>query len=246
MYTYEMNAGYSVMDASLRMTIPAILDCFQDAAIFESENGRITMEYLYNRHIVWMLSSWQIVIDRRPRLNERIKITTSPYDFKGFLGYRNFTLTGGEDDMIVRAASIWTLVDIEKHCPVKLTPEMQDAYEMAPKIAMEYAPRKIVLLGEGEEQEHFKVRKYQIDSNQHMNNVEYVRLAMEMIPEEVTIRELRVEYRKAALFGDEVTVVVIKAENKYQVVLRDAESGIYAVAEFTTDHAHIDAGTIFS
>lgn len=241
-----MNAGYSVMDASLRMTIPAILDCFQDAAIFESENGRITMEYLYNRHIVWMLSSWQIVIDRRPRLNERIKITTSPYDFKGFLGYRNFTLTGGEDDMIVRAASIWTLVDIEKHCPVKLTPEMQDAYEMAPKIAMEYAPRKIVLLGEGEEQEHFKVRKYQIDSNQHMNNVEYVRLAMEMIPEEVTIRELRVEYRKAALFGDEVTVVVIKAENKYQVVLRDTEGGIYAVAEFTTDHAHIDARTIFS
>lgn len=84
MYTYEMNAGYSVMDASLHMTVPAILDCFQDAAIFEAENGRITMEYLYNRHIVWVLSSWQIVIDRRPGLNERIKIATSPYDFKGF------------------------------------------------------------------------------------------------------------------------------------------------------------------
>ena len=246
MYTYEMNGGYSAMDASLRMTIPAILDCFQDAAIFEAENGRITMEYLYDRHIVWMLSSWQIVIDRRPGLNERIRIATSPYDFKGFLGYRNFTLTGGEGDLIVRAASIWTLVDIEKHCPAKLTPEMQDAYEMAPKLAMEYAPRKIVLLGDGEEQEHFKVRKYQIDSNQHMNNVEYVRLAMEMIPEEVTIRELRVEYRKAALFGDEVTVGVIKAKDKYQVVLRDTEGGIYAVVEFTTDHAHIDAGTIFS
>ena len=41
MYTYEMNAGYSVMDASLHMTVPAILDCFQDAAIFEAENGQI-------------------------------------------------------------------------------------------------------------------------------------------------------------------------------------------------------------
>lgn len=43
MYTYEINAGYSAMDASLRMTVPAILDCFQDAAIFEAENGRITV-----------------------------------------------------------------------------------------------------------------------------------------------------------------------------------------------------------
>lgn len=241
-----MNAGYSVMDASLHMTVPAILDCFQDAAIFEAENGRITMEYLYNRHIVWVLNSWQIVIDRRPGLNERIKIATSPYDFKGFLGYRNFTLTGGEDDVIVRAASIWTLVDTEKHCPAKLTPEMQDAYEMAPKLAMEYAPRKIVLLGDGEEQEHFKVRKYQIDSNQHMNNVEYVRLAMETIPDEAKIRELRVEYRKAALFGDEVTVIVIKAEDKYQVILRDTEGGIYAVVEFTTDNTYTNAGKTVS
>lgn len=241
-----MNAGYSVMDASLHMTVPAILDCFQDAAIFEAENGRITMEYLYNRHIVWVLSSWQIVIDRRPGLNERIKIATSPYDFKGFLGYRNFTLTGGEDDVIVRAASIWTLVDTEKHCPAKLTPEMQDAYEMAPKLAMEYAPRKIVLLGDGEEQEHFKVRKYQIDSNQHMNNVEYVRLAMETIPDEAKIRELRVEYRKAALFGDEVTVIVTKAEDKYQVILRDTEGGIYAVVEFTTDNTYTNAGKTVS
>ncbi len=37
------------MDASLCMTVPAILDCFQDAAIFEAENGRITVAYLYEQ-----------------------------------------------------------------------------------------------------------------------------------------------------------------------------------------------------
>ena len=73
MYTYEINAGYSVMDASLHMKIPAILDCFQDAAIFEAENGKITVAYLYNRQLAWLLSSWQIVIDRCPKLNEKLK-----------------------------------------------------------------------------------------------------------------------------------------------------------------------------
>lgn len=235
MYIYEMNAGYSVMDASLHMTVPAILDCFQDAAIFEAENGRITVRYLYDRHIVWLLNSWQIVIDRRPKLNERIKVATSPYDFRGFLGYRNFTMTGEDGAMIVKAASIWTLVDTEKLCPAKPEQEMRDGYELGPKLEMEYAPRKITLLGGGEEQEQFKIRKYQIDSNQHMNNVEYVRLAMETLPDRAVIRQLRAEYKKAAHLGDIVTAAVIKAEKKHQVVLKDTEGGVYAVVEFDTD-----------
>lgn len=232
MYQYDMNVGYSVLDASLQMTVPAILDCFQDAAIFEAENGRITVKYLYDRHIAWLLSSWQIVIDRRPRLNERIQVTTSPYDFRGFLGYRNFTLTGEDGAVIVKAASIWTLVDTEKFCPAKPAQEMQDGYEIGQKLEMEYAPRKIALLGDGEERERFQIRKYQIDSNQHMNNVEYVKLAMETLPDGIVIRQLRAEYKKAALLGDIVTAVVIETKGKHQVVLKDTEGGIYAVVEF--------------
>lgn len=235
MYTYEMNAGYSAMDASLRMTVPAILDCFQDAAIFEAENGRITVDYLYSRHLAWLLGSWQIVIDRRPKLNERIRIATAPYEFRGFLGYRNFAMTGEDGAVIVRAASIWTLVDTEKGAPVRPSQEMQDGYELAPKLEMEYAPRKIALLGEGREQERFTVRRYQIDSNLHMNNVEYVRLAMETLSGEAVIRELRAEYKKAARCGDGVTAVVAAAEGRHQVVLRDAAGAVCAVVEFMTE-----------
>ncbi len=242
MYTYEMNAGYSVMDASLRMTVPAILDCFQDAAIFEAENGRITVDYLYSRHLAWLLSSWQIVIGRRPKLNERIKIATAPYDFRGFLGYRNFVMNGEDGAVIVRAASLWTLVDTQKGCPVRPTQEMQDGYELAPKLEMEYAPRKIALFGDGEERAHFKIRRYQIDSNQHMNNVEYVRLAMEVLPQDAAIRELRAEYKKAARCGDEVTAAAVEAEGRHQVVLSDTEGSVYAVVEFSMQDSANAAG----
>lgn len=233
MYTYEMNAGYSVMDESLQMTIPAILDCFQDAAIFEAQNSEITVEYLYDRQLAWLLGSWQIVIERRPRLNERIKIATSPYDFRGFLGYRNFTLTGEDGSMIVRGASIWTLMDTQRLLPAKPTQELIHGYEMGEKLDMEYAPRKIALLGDGVEAEHFQVRKYQIDSNRHMNNVEYVKLAMETLPKEASIKELRVEYKKAAHEGDGITTAVVTADSKHQVVLKASDKEIYAIVEFT-------------
>ncbi|MFG6324073.1 MAG: acyl-[acyl-carrier-protein] thioesterase [Lachnospiraceae bacterium] len=236
MYTYEINVGYSVVDAALHMTVPAILDCFQDAAIFEAENGSITVDYLYGRNIAWLLSSWQIVIDRRPALNEKIRITTFPYDFKGFLGYRNFMVTDAEGNRIISASSIWTLIDTGKRRPVKPPQEMIDGYELAEKLDMDYAPRKIALLDEAcstVAQKEFQVRRYQIDSNLHMNNVQYVRLAMEMLPEDSEIRELRAEYRKPAVYGDRLMAVARKAGQRHQAALEDGNGDIYALVEFT-------------
>lgn len=232
MYSYEINAGYSVMDEAFRMKVTSMLDCFQDAAIFEAENGgRINTQYLNKRGLVWLLSAWQIVIDRRPKLNERIKITTSPYDFKGFLGYRNFMITDAQGEMIVKAASIWTLIDTTKGMPAKPTQELLDGYDLAPKLAMEYAPRKIAVLGEGEKQAVFPVRKWQIDSNRHVNNVEYVRMALEFVETPENIKELRVEYKKAAHYGDLIVPVVYACANKTQVQLKDAQDGLFATVE---------------
>ncbi len=232
MYSYEIRAGYSVMDEAFRMKVTSMLDCFQDAAIFEAENGgKINTQYLDEKGLVWLLSAWQIAIDRRPGLNEQIKITTSPYDFKGFLGYRNFMITDAQNVIIVKAASIWTLIDTVKGMPAKPTKELLDGYDLAPKLAMEYAPRKIAVLGEGKEQAAFPVRKWQIDSNRHVNNVEYVRMALEFVEEPNDIRELRVEYKKAAHFGDMVVPVVYQGDGKTQVQLKDLQGGLFAAVE---------------
>lgn len=232
MYAYEINAGYSAMDESFHMKITSILDCFQDAATFEAENGTISTEYLYQRNIVWLLSSWQIVINRRPGMNEHIKITTSPYDFKGFFGYRNFTIESTDGEIMVKAASIWSLIDTKTLTPAKPTQELKDGYPLSEKLAMDYAPRKIAILGEGVDREPFPVRKYQIDSNKHVNNVEYVKMALEFVDCPDDIKELRVEYKKAAHFGDLVAPVVYVCDKIMQVQLQDTQGGIFSVVEF--------------
>ena len=46
---------------------------------------------------VWMLNSWQIVVERYPTYGESITVGTWPYDFKGPLGMRNFII---DDDRL--------------------------------------------------------------------------------------------------------------------------------------------------
>ena len=57
-------------------------------------------------------------------------------------------------------------------------------------------------------------------------NVEYVRYAMETLPEGAAFKELRVEYKKPARYDDEVLIAVIQAEGKHQVVMRDQEGDV--------------------
>jgi acyl-ACP thioesterase len=233
MYSYSIKVGYSVTDSTLTMTIPAILDSFEDAATYEAETGPVSMENLARLNIVWVLSSWQIVIERRPKLFENIKIYTAPYDFKGFLGYRNFWIEGENGDIIVKASSIWTLLDTANLRPTKPTEEVLNGYQLNEKLDMDYKPRKISFKGERVEGESFKIRKYQIDSNRHVNNVEYVKLAMETLPIDKEIKELRVEYKKSAHYGDTLKTLIYTNETaSHQVVLEDEAGEITSVVEF--------------
>jgi len=52
----------------------------------------VGIRFLADNHIAWVLSSWQICINRLPLLNEQVKISTWAYGMKAFYGYRNFTL----------------------------------------------------------------------------------------------------------------------------------------------------------
>ena len=105
--------------------------------------------------------------------------------------------------------------------------------KVEPKLEMEYLPRKIMLPGEGTMLEPINVAKHHLDANHHVNNGQYVRMAMEMLEEDIEVRRLRVEYKAQARLGDGIYPVYYKNGSVYVVSLNDKESNPYAVVEFT-------------
>ena len=90
MYTFQSQVRYSELDADRKLSIASIVDYFQDCSTFQSEELGVGIEYLERVGMLWVMSYWQIVIDRYPGLCERITVGTFPYEFKNFLGFRNF------------------------------------------------------------------------------------------------------------------------------------------------------------
>lgn len=242
MHTFQSRVRYSEVTSSCLMDLYSVLNYFQDCSNFHSADAGAGIDYLRSRHRVWLLSSWQIEIVDFPKLFEHITVGTWPYDFKGFYGYRNFILYNDNEGHKVSAYanSVWFLMDTDTMKPVRIGPEDSGPYALEPAYPMEYAPRKITLPSAGApfyEQLAFPeipVSRTLLDSNNHVNNGEYVRLAESCLPEDFIIRGMRAEYRRAAVLGDRMhPVLMTSPDGKLcYVALNDSSGQAFAVIEF--------------
>ena len=233
MYSFESRVRFSEVDANQQLTMLSVLNYLQDCSTFHSENAHMNITELREYGYAWLLASWQIVINRLPHLGEHIKTSTWPYDFKGFTGHRNFTIEDEAGQVCVYANSQWTFVNLNSMRPNRILPDVAAAYPLSEEFPMEKAPRKIKLLEEGKEASPILVQKNQIDVHQHVNNAMYVAMAQGFLPEDFETLQIRVEYKNAAVLGDTIYPVYYESQDLFQVALKDADGGIYAVVEFT-------------
>ena len=231
-YSFKGRVRYSEIGEDGCLTLPGIQNYYQDCCTFQSENIGQGMEALEERQRAWVLSSWQIVVNRYPGLGETIVASTAPYGFKGFLGMRNFTLKTEDGELLSYANSIWTNIDTETGLPARLTDEDIRGYELDEKLEMDYAPRKIALPEGMEAQEPFAIQKHHLDTHHHVNNCQYIRMGADYLPEGFEIRQMRAEYKKQALLGD-VFYPAVKLEMRKVTVALSTENGEpYAIVEF--------------
>lgn len=231
MYEFESRVRYSETDSDGKMTWLALMDYFQDCSVFHSEEVNLSIEYLMEHHMAWILSSWQICLNRMPRLAENITVQTWPYGMKGFYGYRNFSMNDIDGNRLAYANSVWVLMDLEKGRPVRVPEEMPDKYGIDKQLPMECSSRKIALPERYEQKQSMVVPGYFMDTNHHMNNSRYVQVALEYLPERFETSEIRVEYRKAAVQGDVLIPRVTQQQGQVIVALCAEDESVYAVIE---------------
>lgn len=234
MYQFQSRVRFSEVNSERKLHLSALLDYLQDCCTFQSEDLGVGVDYLAENHAAWVLSSWQIRICRYPQMGEKITVSTWPYDFKGFYGYRNFKVEDGEGELLAYANSLWVFMDLKRMHPARITDQMVKAYlpEMEQEMGDGWDDRKIAVPEGGVRKEPVCVQRFHIDTNHHVNNGKYIQAAEEFLPAGFDVRELRAEYKKAAVLGDIFYPVVTAKEDQVTVTLADCEGKAYAVVQF--------------
>ncbi len=231
-YTIRSRVRFSEIDHTRKMTLPGIINYFQDCSIFQSEEIGYGLEYLNKQKKAWMLSAWQIVIERYPKLGEEITVSTWASGFKGICGDRNFCMRDEAGEITACANSLWVYMDLQKGRPAKPEADEVEAYGVSKPLGMERAPRKIDIPENMTELQSFPVRRYHIDTNEHVNNCQYVQMAKEVYEGEEPIRQVRAEYKKSAVYNDIIMPRAGREDNRTVVELCNVKGQTFATVEF--------------
>lgn len=240
LYSFDSRVRYSEVDANGNLEIVSLINYLQDCSTFQSEHKGLGLTFMRERRFAWVLAATHIEMGRLPRFCERITVSTWCNAMKRFTANRYFTIADEAGELVVRASSLWTTVSTEtpKMLPI---PESEKAYledTPAPPLSGRLE-RKVVGQGEAQEGAPIVVAAHNLDTNNHVNNAQYVLLAQDALealglgvaPEQVACVES--QYKRQAHLGDVMVPHVFDEGGARTVSLDDEAGETFAATRFT-------------
>jgi len=121
---------------------------------------------------------------------------------------------------------------MENMRPIRVPQEEIEAYGIYEPLAVGTYPRHIMMPKTAEAKEPFAIQPSQLDTNHHVNNREYIRMAMAYLPAGFVCRELLVDYHAQAVAGDVIYPRAAVTEAGMMVSLENAAGKAFSVVEF--------------
>ena len=233
MYTLNYKVTTSTCDSEGRLKLYSALQMMQDCSEMWIDSEPEVKAYFARENMAQLLASRQVEVLRVPSFKEELTVTTSVYEMKPMFGFRNTFIydTGGRP--CYRTWSMGAFVDKATGKLKRVDDAVASNLLIEPQLEMNYRDRRIILpKGGGEAFAPIKVMRADIDYNRHVNNANYIRMAMELLPEDFEIKELRVEYRVAAKLGDTLTPTMYRIDDSFVIALSIGNE-VSAIVEFS-------------
>ncbi len=190
-------------------------------------------QYFTEQNMAQLLATRQVEILRVPEFKESLTVTTSVYGMKPMFGFRNTFIYDSEGKPCYRTWSMGAFVDKTAGKLKRVDDATIASMTLEPQLEMNYKDRRIMLPKEGGETlDPIKVLRADIDYNKHVNNANYVRMAMELLPKNFEVQGLRVEYRVAAKLGDVLIPTIYIIEGGFIISL-SVGNDVSTIIEFT-------------
>lgn len=207
-YGKNFEIYYYDVDKFNRITPLSILNYLEETAISHSWSVGLGCEELYEKGYAWVLSKWHVEIERYPSFKDKIYVETWASSFDRYFANRWFTIKDEKGNIIIRAASQWILIDIDKRKAVKIPKEISDCYGVVDEIATDESFMNFEKVEIDENKRKYEIRRSDIDTNGHVNNKKYIEWIIETIPDEVYesyyLSSFDVLYKKETSYGHSI------------------------------------------
>lgn len=232
MYSFSSKVRFSECDSTSTLTIPALINYFQDCSTFHCESIDRGIAYTTAHDFAWFVAAWEIQILRLPRFTEDIRISTWSWADRAALANRAFRMETASGEELARADSLWFPFSISRKRPVRIPKDELSYLNECNHLDMPPMQRKIKLTGEGMQQTAITVSVHHLDTNNHVNNVQYIAMANDVVRAHdgmFTPALIHVQYKRAAQLGDVIIPRLYVEDTGYAVDLASEQGDSFAI-----------------
>jgi len=215
----EFELRYFEMNKFQEATPTTILTLLEETAAdhcYSIDKGLFTLE---EENIGWVLVSGFMKMDRYPKYKEKITIRTWLSEYSTVKGFRENLIYGENGEIIGRAKGLWLYFDIKRRRPARISDVFINKWGFDSEVCLdENISRKIKPIEEANISEEFKINNFDIDSNNHVNNIRYLQWTMNSIPEDIVnnyfLHSIDGRFVSEAKFGETIVSLIEKGDKE--------------------------------
>ena len=231
-FSYDYKIKYSDIGTDNKITLKALVDTLQEAAISHSELAGYGINNIHNTHLAWLLLNWKIEIKSYPILNDNITVKTWPRIFDKLYSYRDFEVYDENNNLIAIASSKWFAIDTISKKIIRLTPEITEAYGSTTSKSVFESPlqEKVKVPEELKLNFNYTIQRRDLDTNGHVNNLHYIDYALETLDEDIfnsnVFNNLEIIYKKEIKLKENINCYYSFEDNKHIIIIKNNENSI--------------------
>lgn len=203
-YSAEFYVGFSDVNPDLGLSNASALRLFENVCCMQGEAVGDGFKDTPGR---WFVTAYHVIIFNRPKYNDIVTVSTWSREAKGVAASREFEIRDKSGKLLAAALSNWARMNTETGRLERMSPEAFARYESEPQRHYFDDPwlQKMREGGETLYTRKYTVGRSLIDPNRHMNNVKYLDIAAESLPDNAygtgEADEFEITYRKAVPYG---------------------------------------------
>ena len=222
-YSLDHQVLYYEGDVTNQMTIAMLLNVVILTSEAQNRSLGIDHNVLGKQGLGWVVTSYSMKVNRMPRVDEVITITTRGTSYNRFFAFREFWVVDETGQELVKIDSIWVLMDEEKRKITTISPEIVAQYESelvkkVPRLHRPEAPETVIA------EKEYQIRYNDIDFNGHVNNAHYLEWVVDTLPmtflEQHNPKTIDIRFENEVVYGQTVQGTVELVGNDEESISR--------------------------
>jgi len=203
------------------LTVPSLLSLIQEISSEHVDMCNIGWRKLKSSNLYWMLSKLYIKVERMPQWSENVLLRTWNKLHETITAYRDYEMVDENGNKLLVATSSWIIFDANSGKIKRLNEFDNNLIAPGNKVAIDENAPKIPKIELIEDCKYNEVLPSDIDVNKHVNNSNYIKWALDTIPNMyknnfTKLKDVVVNYLGQAKIGELYGIVSKKiASNKY-------------------------------